>query len=66
MSRMRTPTAALADIVLPVGISFYTFATMSYTLDVYLRRAAAGMGSFMSDGWRARGGGSEMSLSDIC
>jgi len=30
---------AAADIVLPVGISFYTFATMSYTLDVYLRRA---------------------------
>ena len=28
------------SIVLPVGISFYTFATMSYTLDVYLRRAA--------------------------
>jgi alginate O-acetyltransferase complex protein AlgI len=28
------------DIILPVGISFYTFATMSYTLDVYLRRAA--------------------------
>jgi alginate O-acetyltransferase complex protein AlgI len=27
------------DIVLPVGISFYTFATMSYTLDVYLHRA---------------------------
>jgi alginate O-acetyltransferase complex protein AlgI len=27
------------DIVLPIGISFYTFATMSYTLDVYLRRA---------------------------
>src|SRR6201981_410098 len=27
------------DIVLPVGISFYPFATMSYTLDVYLRRA---------------------------
>jgi len=26
-------------IVLPVGISFYTFQTMSYTLDVYLRRA---------------------------
>src|SRR4029077_2986256 len=26
-------------IVLPVGISFYTFATMSYTLDVYLHRA---------------------------
>ncbi len=30
---------ATPDIVLPVGISFYTFATMSYTLDVYLRRA---------------------------
>ncbi len=27
------------DIVLPVGISFYTFATLSYTLDVYLYRA---------------------------
>jgi alginate O-acetyltransferase complex protein AlgI len=27
------------DIVLPVGISFYTFQTMSYTLDVYLRRS---------------------------
>lgn len=27
------------DIVLPVGISFYTFATMSYTLDIYLKRA---------------------------
>ena len=27
------------DIVLPVGISFYTFQTISYTLDVYLRRA---------------------------
>jgi alginate O-acetyltransferase complex protein AlgI len=28
------------SVVLPVGISFYTFQTMSYTLDVYLRRAA--------------------------
>lgn len=26
------------EIVLPVGISFYTFQTMSYTLDVYRRR----------------------------
>ena len=24
--------------MLPVGISFYTFATLSYTLDIYLRR----------------------------
>ncbi len=31
--------APAIDIVLPVGISFYTFATMSYTLDIYLRRA---------------------------
>jgi len=31
--------APAMDIVLPVGISFYTFATMSYTLDIYLRRA---------------------------
>ncbi len=35
-----TYTPPAFDIVLPVGISFYTFATMSYTLDIYLRRAA--------------------------
>ncbi len=29
------------DIILPVGISFYTFQTMSYTIDVYRRRMAA-------------------------
>jgi alginate O-acetyltransferase complex protein AlgI len=28
------------SIVLPVGISFYTFQTMSYTIDVYRRRLA--------------------------
>ncbi|NOR21003.1 MAG: MBOAT family protein, partial [Xanthomonadales bacterium] len=28
------------NIVLPVGISFYTFQTMAYSLDVYLKRAA--------------------------
>lgn len=28
------------DIILPVGISFYTFQTLSYTLDVYWRRTA--------------------------
>ncbi len=26
------------DVVLPIGISFYTFMTISYTLDVYRRR----------------------------
>ncbi len=34
------------SIVLPVGISFYTFQTMSYTLDVYLDRAKPA-GSFL-------------------
>ncbi len=29
--------AGRIDILLPVGISFYTFATMSYTIDVYRR-----------------------------
>ncbi|MDX2133688.1 MAG: MBOAT family O-acyltransferase [Saprospiraceae bacterium] len=29
------------DIILPVGISFYTFQTMSYTIDVYRRRLEA-------------------------
>lgn len=29
---------AKPDIILPVGISFYTFQTLSYTLDVYFRR----------------------------
>ena len=28
------------NIILPVGISFYTFQTMAYTLDVYLKRSA--------------------------
>ncbi len=27
------------DVVLPVGISFYTFQTLSYTLDIYRNRA---------------------------
>lgn len=29
--------ARIAGIVLPVGISFYTFQTMSYTIDIYRR-----------------------------
>lgn len=32
---------ALLDIVLPVGISFYTFQTMSYCIDVYRREIPA-------------------------
>lgn len=31
-------TAPEWNIILPVGISFYTFQTMAYSLDVYLRR----------------------------
>ena len=31
--------AADWSIVLPVGISFYTFQTMAYSLDIYLKRA---------------------------
>lgn len=30
-----------ADIILPVGISFYTFQTLSYTIEVYYGRQAA-------------------------
>lgn len=29
---------AIPDIILPMGISFYTFQTMSYTIDMYYRR----------------------------
>lgn len=35
------------DIVLPVGISFYTFQTLSYTIDVYKRKIPA-TNSFLS------------------
>ncbi|MRX63764.1 MBOAT family O-acyltransferase [Maribacter luteus] len=31
-------TANTLNIILPVGISFYTFQTLSYTIDVYKRR----------------------------
>ncbi len=31
--------AASPNIILPVGISFYTFQTLSYTLDVYFKKA---------------------------
>lgn len=31
-------SAPTLDIILPVGISFYTFQTLSYTIDIYRRR----------------------------
>ena len=31
-------TAPQFDIILPIGISFYTFQTLAYTIDVYLKR----------------------------
>lgn len=31
-------SARTLDIILPVGISFYTFQTLSYTIDVYKRK----------------------------
>ena len=34
-------SAPLLDVALPVGISFYTFQSLSYTLDVYRRRTEA-------------------------
>lgn len=33
-----TATSPLLDIVLPVGISFYTFQGLSYVLDIYYRK----------------------------
>ena len=30
-----TPNNLTLDIILPVGISFYTFQTLSYTIDIY-------------------------------
>jgi D-alanyl-lipoteichoic acid acyltransferase DltB (MBOAT superfamily) len=38
-----TPRTSVLKVILPVGISFYTFQTMSYTIDVYRRRATASL-----------------------
>ena len=35
------PSALILNVVLPVGISFFTFQTMSYAIDVYRGNAAA-------------------------
>lgn len=38
---VKGPVFHMAQIVLPLGISFYTFQTMSYTIDVYRREVKA-------------------------
>ena len=38
MSLGLAPPAIALEIILPVGISFYTFQTLSYTIDIYRRR----------------------------
>ncbi|MFA5133268.1 MAG: MBOAT family O-acyltransferase [Patescibacteria group bacterium] len=35
-----SPNLPMLNIILPVGISFYTFQTMSYTIDVYRKKLA--------------------------
>jgi D-alanyl-lipoteichoic acid acyltransferase DltB (MBOAT superfamily) len=35
------PTGPAAQVILPIGISFYTFQTMSYTIDVYRKDSPA-------------------------
>ena len=35
------PSTPVLEVVLPVGISFYTFQSMSYTIDVYRRHLCA-------------------------
>ena len=53
---MNGPTSAVwadaattLEIVLPVGISFYTFQSMSYSIDIY-----RGQSRPASDFWRMR------------
>jgi len=41
ISRLLGLPAPLVEIALPIGISFYTFQTMSYTIDVYKNRLKA-------------------------
>lgn len=38
---MRMGDFTLADVILPLGISFYTFQTLGYTVDVYRGKRAA-------------------------
>jgi alginate O-acetyltransferase complex protein AlgI len=35
------PSKAVLDVILPIGISFYTFEAINYTIDVYRRKVSA-------------------------
>ena len=41
INKLTNSNIALLNIALPIGISFYTFQTMSYTIDVYRNEAPA-------------------------
>ena len=41
LNRVAGTQLGLLQLALPIGISFYTFQTMSYTIDVYRRETAA-------------------------
>ena len=41
VNRLTGTGFGLLQLALPIGISFYTFQTLSYTIDVYRRRVAA-------------------------
>ena len=57
-----SPEISTLGIILPVGISFYTFQTMSYTIDIYRKKSEpyekivnfACYASFSPNLWRAR------------
>ncbi|MCW2974449.1 MAG: Peptidoglycan O-acetyltransferase [Thermoleophilia bacterium] len=38
------PTVSIPDIILPIGISFYTFNSMSYTIDIYRQKVQPARG----------------------
>jgi len=39
LSTIGVENLAVWNVILPIGISFYTFQTMSYTIDIYMKKA---------------------------
>ena len=39
LSSFGVQNLAVWNVILPIGISFYTFQTMSYTIDIYMKKA---------------------------